>query len=1136
MLAQESRGTLSGRVTDSSQSVLANAQVHVVNAQTGAGIDTRTNESGLFTVPFLLPGLYNVTVEHAGFKRLDRKDIQVRVNDNISLDLQMTLGEVTQSVEVTAATPLLETSDTSLGQVVDQRRLTELPISSGNAAELVLLAPGTTNATDLRTRKAAFNNAPSQVVTNGNAQYSNEFTIDGVPNTFASGNSPRIAFSPPQSAISEFKVLTTFYDAAIGHTPGSVVNLITSSGTNTFHGELHEFFANSALDAPGFFTNRAGQPKIGYQDNRYGGSLGGPIILPKIYNGRNKTFFFYSYEGNKWGTPVSTVGTVPTAAEKTGDFSGLLRLGSQYQIYDPRSTTSLGNGRYQRTPFAGNIIPVNRLDPLALNIAKYWADPNGPGAADGTNNYTQLTKARENYYVNFLRIDHNFSERSRLFLRLDYDWWEEHKNDLYNNIATGIVLNRINRGLALDEVYTISPTTIVNVRYGITEQDFPEQRQSRGFDLSQLGFSPALTSLVSPALATFPNVTFGSYSGFGTWESGDGSNTGLVHSLNGSFTSLLGSHNLHYGIDARLYRAFQNRFPYDVSPSLTFNSSNPTYTNGPLDTAAASPIGQDLAGFLLGIPQGQMQHTASYADQESFYGLFLQDDWKVSRKLTLNLGLRVEHESPVTERFDRAIKGFDYTAVNPISAQATAAYAANPMPGLPVSQFNVLGGLQFAGGQSGRDLWAGQLAELLPRVGLAYQIDSKTVLRTGYGIFFDTLGTNRSPAIQTGFTATTPVIPTVDNGVTYIASLANPFPNGLQQPAGSALGLATNLGQDLMVYPTHRVLPYAQRWSFGLERQFPGGYLLDASYVGNHGIRLPLNRDLNATYASYLSTSPTRDQATINSLNQQFPNPFYGLNSVYTATISRANLLKPYPEFGRIQQMEPIGASWYHALQMQVVKRFSHGYTLNVAYTFSKLMDATAFLNQSDTAPWRGISTFDRTHRLVISGIWELPIGKNRALATNIPTWLDYAIGGWQLDAVITRQSGPPLTWGNIIFNGNYKDIPLPKGERSVNQWFNTDAGFVRSSSAQLASNIRTFPLQLSNVRGDGQAMWNFSAVKYFPFNDRVRMQLRAECYNALNHPNLNNPSVSVTSGAFGSISSQDGGPRQFQLAAKITF
>ena len=1133
--AQESRGAISGRVTDSSGSVLPGAQIHILNTATEAGLDTRSNDTGLFTVPFLLPGAYDITVDLAGFKKLERRGIEVRVNDNVNLDLQMDIGDSSQRVEVTASTPLLETANTSLGQVVDRRRMTELPIASGNAAELVLLAPGTTNATNLRSRKAAFNNGPSQVVSNGNAQYSNEFTIDGVPNTFASGTSPRVAFSPPQTVISEFKVLTTFYDAAIGHTPGSVVNLVTSSGTNQLHGEVHEFFSNSALDAPDLFTNRAGNKKVVYQDNRYGGSIGGPVRIPKVYDGRNKTFFFYGYEGNKWGVPGSTVATVPTAAEKSGDFSQLLALGPQYQIYDPATTTNLGNGHYGRQPFAGNIIPATRIDPVASAIAQYWASPNSAGRADGTNNYTRSVKAKEDYYTHFVRVDHNVSENHRLFFRLDYDWWQEDKSDLYDNLSTGVILHRINRGLAFDDVYVLSPTTVFNFRYGITEQDFPEQRRSRGFDLASLGFSPSLIGLTDPSLATFPRVQFSPFSGFGDWETGDGTNTGLVHSFNGNFTTLARSHSLHYGIDFRVYRAFQVRFPYDISPSLSFDS---TYTRGPFDNSAPASIGQELTSFLLGIPStsSQMQQTASYADQELYYGLFLQDDWKVSRKLTLNLGLRVEHETPVTERFNRAIQGFDYTAVNPIEAQATANYAKNPIPELPLSNFQVLGGLQFAGGQSGRELWRGQSIELLPRIGLAYQLDTKTVIRTGYGIFYDTLGTNRSPAIQTGFTATTPVTPTYDNGVTFVANTANPFPNGLQTPLGAAGGLTTNLGRNLTVYPLNRVLPYAQRWSFGVQRELRGGFLLDASYVGNHGIRLSVDRELNYTDPRYLSTSPTRDQQAISYLSQQFPNPFYGLDSVYSQTISRANLLKPYPEFGSIQETEPNGYSWYHSLQAQVVKRFSHGYTLNVAYTFSKIIEATSYLNPSDPMPWRGIGTFDRPHRIVVSGIWELPVGRGRSFASHAPGWVDAAIGGWQLNAVVSHQSGAPLNWGNIIFNGDIKDITLPGDQRAVDHWFNTDAGFVRSSSAQLASNIRTFPLRFSGIRGDGQSLWNLSAVKYFPLTERIRLQFRAECYNALNHPNLNDPNVSVTSGAFGTVSGQDGSPRQFQLAAKINF
>jgi hypothetical protein len=1131
---QESRGTLSGRVTDSSGSVLRDAQVRAANTQTGATFDSRSNEAGLFSIPFLLPGTYNVAVELAGFKKLDRKGIEVRVNDNVQLDLQLSLGDVSQTVEVTAATPLLQTGESSLGQVIDTKRMTELPIASGNPAELVTLAPGTIRTTGIQINKAAFNSGTSSVTTNGNSVNSNEFSIDGVPNTFAAGPSPRIAFSAPQAAIAEFKVMTTTYDAAIGHTSGAVINTITSSGTNKFHGEVHEFLGGSFLNAPDLFANRAGQKKAVYQDNRYGGSFNGPVILPKIYNGTNKTFFSYVWEGNKWGTPQTLLSTVPTDAEKRGDLSGLLKLGSQYQIYDPNSTVALLNGQYQRSPVPGNVIPGSKLNPVALAMAKYWPNPTSAGNLDGSNNFTVATRSREDYWVNFLRIDQNFNDRNRMFVRLDWDQWFERENLWYDNPAAGIDNHRTNRGLALDEVYVLSTNTILNVRYGITQQDFPENRESQGFDLASLGFSQDLTNLTPRNLATFPNTNFGSFLGLGQIISGDGTNTGLVHSLNGSLTTQRGSHNFHYGVDARLYRAFAARYPYDISPQLTFNSA---YTNGPLNTSAASPFGADLASFLYGIvPQGQMTRSASYATQEFYLGAFFHDDWKVSRKLTLNLGLRVEHESPMTERYDRSVQGFDYTTANPIQGQAAANYAKSPIPELPASAFQVLGGLRFAGGANGRDLWSQPALVLLPRFGLAYQLASKTVIRAGYGIYYDTLGTNRSPAIQTGFTASTPITASYDNGQTFAATLANPFPNGLLAPVGAAGGLTTNLGQALTVYPTDRVQPYTQRWSFGLQHQLPAGFLLDASYVGNHAIRLQVARELNASNPSYLSTTGARDQNTINFLSQTSPNPFYGLSSVYGKTITRSDLLRPYPEFGSIMETEPIGYSWYHAFQMQVVKRFSHGYTLNVAYTFSKSLDATSFLNTSDTTPWYGVSSADRPHRVVISGIWELPVGRGRAFASNIPKALDYAIGGWQLNAVISRQSGSPLTWGNIIFNGNVNDIILPKDQRSVDRWFNTGAGFNRISSQQLGSNLRTFPLRFGSIRGDGQALWNLSAIKYFPITESVRFELRGECFNALNHPNLNDPNLSPTSASFGAITAQDGFAREFQVAARIRF
>ncbi|MCU1261677.1 MAG: hypothetical protein JWO80_4562, partial [Bryobacterales bacterium] len=823
--------------------------------------------------------------------------------------------------------------------------------------------------------------------------------------------------------------------------------------------------------------------------------------------------------------------TVPTPAELSGDFSALLKIGPQYQIYDPLTTVSTGNGHYTRQPFANNVIPANRLNAVARNIAKFWPAPTQAGGADGTRNYTTTSvSTTEDYYAHFARVDHNFSDRNRMFFRIDYDWWAETKYNNYNNIANGILTNRYNKGIALDEVFVISPSTVLNVRYGLTQQDHPEQQLSTGADLAALGFAPGLVSLIPSGQATLPALTLGTYAGFGQFDSGNGSNTSMVHDLNGGLTTLKGNHLLTYGADFRLYRAFQYRQPFGVAPALTPTT---TYTRAS-DTSGSAPLGQDLAAFLLGIPEGQMQRAASFATQELFMATYLQDQWKVTPRLSVTVGLRLEHETPVSERFDRAVKGFDTTTVNPISAQATAAYAKNPIPELPLSAFRVAGGLQFAGGSNGHSLWSGQAINLLPRLAATYLLDNKTVLRAGYGIFYDTIGTNRSPAIQTGFTASTPITASFDNGLTYAASLTDPFPNGLLAATGSSTGLATFLGQGFSVYPTNRVQPYAQRWSAGVQRELPGGFLVNATYVGNHAIRLQINRELNFTNPAYLSTLPTRDNATNSFLTQAFPNPFYGLNSVYLQTITRAQLLTPYPQFGSIQEMQPIGHSMYHSLQTQIQKRLSHGFTVNVAHTWSKLLDATAFLNPGDRTPWYGISPNDRNTRIVVNALWDVPIGPGRTLQTS--PLLGRLFGGVQLATQIVRQAGAPIDWGNVLFNGNIKNIVLPGDQRTPDRWFNVDAGFNKVASAQLVNNLRTFPLRFAGIRQDGQATWNFSAIKNVQIRESVQLQLRADCFNGLNHPNFNAANVTPTSTAFGTIASQNGGGRQFTVAGRIKF
>lgn len=1147
LMAQESRGTITGHVADASGAMVAGADVRAVNQDTAAVAVAKTNDTGSYTIPYLVPGAYTVSADYTGFKKTQRPGIEVRVNDVLTVDLKLEVGNAAETVEVSAGTPLLETSSVSMGQVQNERNINNLPIQAGNANELVLLTPGVVNSTNLRQRKSSFNSASSQFTTNGNQLYSNEYTIDGIPDTFFNGGgSPLIAFQLPENSVSEFKVQTSSFDSAVGHTPGAVLNTVSKSGTNEYHGELHEWMINAALDADTFFQNASGGAKPQYQDNRYGASLGGPVRIPKVYNGKNRTFFFFGWEGNQWGKPTATVGTVPTDAEKAGDFGALLALGSAYQIYDPFSTVPASNGRYSRSPLPGNIVPASRIDPVAKAIEAYYTEPNTVGTNAGQSNYTRNTKDLFDYNAWVWRVDHNFSDRNRAFIRMDIDRYLEWDSSFYNNISAGLDLKRINRGGVMDDVLVLSPSTILDLRYGLTQEETPEFRPSRGMDLATLGFSQNLLSLVNPATQTFPQVSFntkaptnrcpgacsGTFNGFGGFNNGDGTETGVVHDWSATMTSQRGNHTLNYGLDARLYRTFGFAGGFDVSPQLAFL---PTYTNGPLDNSPVAPIGQEYASFLFGIPAGQMTRSASYASQNTYYAGYIQDAWKISKRLTLNLGMRYEYESPMSERFNRAVRGFDRTDPNPIAPQAIAAYAKNPIPQLPVTQFQVLGGLMFAG-PNDHQLWNGQTTTFLPRIGLAYQLDDKTVLRSGYGIFYDTIGVNRSAEIQTGYTASTPIQASLDNGLHYTATTANPFPNGLIQPLGSLGGLTTNLGQGLSVYPTNRVQPYSQRWTLDVERTLFKDFLVDVGYVGNKAVRLSVDRNINATPNQYLSTSPFRDQATIDALSATLPNPFYGLNSVYPKTIAVADLLRPYPEFGDITETEPIGYSWYHALQVRMEKRFSQGYSVGVTYTYSKYMEATSFLNAGDSLVNRAISSLDRPHRLNIFNVVELPVGRGRKFASQIPKGLDYVIGSWRVNSIFTYQSGDPLSFGDIIFLGNLHDIPLSSNQRSVNEWFNTAAGFVTASKQQLADNLRTFPNYLSGVRGDGQTVWNLSLIKHIPIRERFQLEMRFEGYDILNHPNFSDPNTTVTSSTFGTVTSQAGLSREFQGALRLTF
>jgi hypothetical protein len=1132
--AQDARGTILGRVADSSGAVITGADVRATNTETGVSAVSKSNEAGNFVLAYLLPGVYRVEAEFKGFKKFMRQGIQVRVGDQVRVDIPLEIGNQTETVQVTAETPLLDTVDASLGQVVDQRQIQELPSFGGAPYNLALMAPGMINTTNLRQRYVGTPGAQGDFAVDGTGQKNSDFTIDGVPNSMDKG----IVFVPPQMSVSEFKVQSLSYDASIGHTAGALVNVSLKSGTNDLHGEAHWFLRNKVFDTPTIFQNRAGQKVAPFQDHRYGLSGGGPVYLPKVYDGRNKTFWFYLWEANEVKYSYDYVNTVPTAAMKQGDLSGLLALGGTYQVYDPFSTQAVSGGKFQRTPIAGNIIPKSLLDPVALKIITHWPEPNQTGTKDFKNNHFVSYAGPFPVWTHLARVDHAFNPNHRVYFRLMREGFYSLSNRRFLDDNDGLDSRQDKWGFALDDVYVFNPSFFMDVRYGLAYRWGRNKSFTQGYDLSSLGFSSNLLSLLpDKELATFPKVVV---SPFNTLQNSSSSGKwgATVNSLDANFTKLQGRHSIKFGAALRDTRETSNYFTNDVSPYLAYGS---TYTNGPYNTSSAPTVGGEIASFLLGLPStsAYLAKSASYADQETYLGLFVHDDINLTRRLTVNFGVRWEYETPVTERYNRSVAGFAFDQVSPIAAQAQANYAAGTqIPELPASAFKVMGGLTFAGlNGNPRGKWIGEKNNFMPRVGLAYQLRPTTILRAGYGIFYDSIGINGYNSIQTGFSTTTPVQVSMDSGLTYIASTANPFPNGLIQPLGAAGGLSTNLGQAVSFYARNRKNPYNQRWSFGVQHLLPGQLKFEATYVGNRGTRLQVGRSLNVLPQKYLSKSLVRDQATINYLSQVFPNPFYGTNSIYGKNISRQGLLLPYPQFGGVSVTEPIGYSWYHALQAGVERRFSKGFMFMMNYTFSRSMDATAFLNASDPMPYESLSTQDRPHRLVISGIWELPFGRKRHFGANMPSALNFFAGGWQLNGVVQRQSGPALEWGDVwtLFTGDSTKVGLSKSQRNVDRWFNTDAGFNKVSNQQLGSNVRYSPWRFSNLRADGQARWDFSIFKNFLIMERVTAQFRAEVVNAWNHPNLMTPVMTPTSSTFGMITSQDA-TRTWVMSLKLSF
>ncbi|MEN6601318.1 MAG: TonB-dependent receptor, partial [Bryobacteraceae bacterium] len=655
-----------------------------------------------------------------------------------------------------------------------------------------------------------------------------------------------------------------------------------------------------------------------------------------------------------------------------------------------------------------------------------------------------------------------------------------------------------------------------------------------------LGFPAATVTQLTQVATWFPGVSISGLSAL-AGEGVDIENT-QNHSLFVNFTKQEGAHSLKFGSDIRAYQ--ENLFtPGRAGGSFSFATA---YTQGPFDNSPASPsgMGQGLAALLLGQPtSGYIDRNDNQALTSTYWSLFLHDNWRVTSRLTVDVGLRWEYEGPVTDRYNRSVRGFDPSFVQPIEAAALANYTAAPDTSLPASQFKLRGGLLFAGanGQP-RELWNKAWTNVAPRLGLAYHLNKDTALRAGFGIFPIQIGVpGKNFGIQTGYNQQTTLVPSLDNGQTYVGTLASPFPSGILAASGNRLGQQTFVGQSVSSYNPDSRTPYSMRWSANVQRMLPGQLLLEVGYVGNKAVKLMIARAMNALPTKYLSTQATRDQTTINYLTAQVTNPMAGLlpgTSLNTNKIARSQLLVPYPQFGSVTMNDFQGFSWYHSMQARLERRFSRGFTVAGAYTFSKMMEATAYLNGGDPVPSQWISTIDRPHVLTFSGLFDLPFGRGRKFFGSANRLADGLIGGWTIASTWRLQSGQPLGFGNALLQpgATVKDIPLAKDQRTLDRWFNTSA-FVTASAQQLSANLITLSPLLAGVRGDYDNQLDLSILKRIQVFERSFLELRLEAQNAPNHPfGFYPPTTSPTSSAFGRVTGIYGTPRIVQVMMKFVF
>lgn len=1129
LLGQEFRASLTGLVTDASGAPVPGVSITLRSNSTGVVTPATSDEQGRYQVLFLNPGSYTVAAEKQGFQRSVQENLVLLVSERANLDVKLAIGEVTQSLTVEANAGVVEVETADRGLNVDSRRVESAPLQGRNVFALAWTAPGVA-VTGSVTRLRPFDVGGSTGISmNGSRPGTNEVLIDGVSNL---ARASAVAYIPPVEATDELRVQSTNYDAQYGWTTGGVVNIVTKAGSNAWHGSAFEFLQNTVFNANTFNSNLRGVDRQTSQIHTFGGALGGAIK-------QNKLFFFGSYEQIRQISPDPFVTSVPTAQQRAGDFSQTYFARDAagqplvQTIYDPFTTRTDASGAIVRDAFPSNIIPANRINPVAAKVLGLVPAPNAPGnALTGLNNLSNTGSTR-GFTVKFpeytARVDYAKSESTRIFVRYSRNALAEARGFRYSttdalNVADTNGNNpftRENHSATIQLTKTLNPTTVLDLRLGLAR--FLSQSGSApgaNYDLGSLGFA---SQFQSQAGRYFPRFNWSNYEGAGS-NPVQVDPIAQTNSVQGSLSKALGRHSVKLGGEYRLQRA-NSQVPGFIAGNFSFDQR---FTSR--NALAIEPgSGNSIASFLLGTPEsGFIDVNSQPARQQQLISFYLHDDYRVTNKLKLNLGLRWDYLGPMTDRFNALTRGFDTTSASPLQA-----------PGL-----NLKGGLQFAGvGNNDRGIFRKDLNNFAPRFGFAYSWDEKTVLRGGYGLMY--AQTFDDPGGAPGFSQRTGMVSSVVAGLPQ-NTLANPFPGGILSPVGNSLGLGTFMGQSFQFANPNRDVPWTHQFSLEIQRELPGRVLLTAGYVGSRIRGLGVSKPFNEISAESFALGSA-------ALSQTVPNPMAGLlpgTALNGPTVQRQQLLRPFPQFLGINELfRSEGEARYDGFQLMLAKRYASGVSASLSYTYSKTLDRVSYRNAQDTELEKVAATWDVPQSLQLSAVYELPFGAGRAFGAGAPTFARHLISGWEISGVARLQSGMPM----VSPTGAMPTGVDPRYEdQSLERYFNTCTLLANGATRGCVGNeqpawmlrpaftLQNWSTRITSVRVPGIRNLDLAVMKRTAITERVSLIFRAEAMNATNTPQFyNGPVVDVNSANFGRIAGaldQTNLPRFLQLSLKLQF